>query len=107
MNIRTEFTHPIIPPQVRGIFPTARSQSVERVFAGEPSFIAESSFVRAPLNSRVAARLQSLRRKDKGHTDSLAGIPLQVQEAMILEDLLFVLMVGHPLYHCISFRLSI
>ena len=102
MNIRTELVRPIITPQVRGVFPfflcaldSRRSVVQQFVFAGEPSFIAEASFVRAPLNSRVAARLQPIRRKEKGHTESLEGVPLQVQEAMILEDLLFVLMVRH------------
>ncbi|KAF8504318.1 Spc98 family-domain-containing protein [Russula emetica] len=48
----------------------------------EPSFISEESFVRAPLNSRI--------------------FPLEVQEAMILEDLLYVLMGiegTHITYH--------
>lgn len=101
--MRTEIIHPIVPFQVPGFFLSLDlAQGSERVFAGEPSFIAEASFVRAPLNSRVAARLQPLRRKERGHTDSLEGTPLQVQEAMILEDLLFVLMVGYLLYHLIS-----
>lgn len=79
------------------------SNAQQLSFAGDPSFIAEASFVRAPLNSRVAARLQPLRRKEKGRADSLEGIPLQVQEAMILEDLLFVLMVRYLSYHSIPF----
>ncbi|KAJ7460944.1 Spc98 family-domain-containing protein [Mycena galericulata] len=43
----------------------------------EPSFIAETSFVRAPLNSRVRA---------------LDNVPVDIQEALILEDMLYILM---------------
>ncbi len=69
----------------------------------EPSFIAEQSFVRAPLNSRVpstsnvsfnlglSARFAN--QKGKGKQDSLDRVPLDVQEALVLEDLLYVLMV--------------
>ncbi|EPQ51590.1 gamma-tubulin complex, DGRIP84/SPC97 component [Gloeophyllum trabeum ATCC 11539] len=60
----------------------------------EPSFIAETSFVRAPLNSRVVSNgsvpLASF--KGKAKQESLERIPLDVQEALILEDLLYVLM---------------
>jgi hypothetical protein len=66
----------------------------------EPSFIAETSFVRAPLNSRVDAHggsgpSGSSRSKGKGkeREDSLANLSLEIQEALILEDLLYVLMV--------------
>ncbi|TDL20542.1 hypothetical protein BD410DRAFT_829604 [Rickenella mellea] len=77
----------------------------------EPSFIAEKSFVRAPLNSRVPVVSSSSYRVDgtrKGKAkatskeDSLEKVPVEVQEAMILEDLLFVLMgiegtfITHP-----------
>lgn len=58
----------------------------------EPSFIAEQSFIRAPLNSRVAARIVPAK-KGKVKVEPLEGIPLDIQEAIILEDLLFVLMV--------------
>ena len=60
----------------------------------EPSFIAEESFVRAPLNSRVSGLAQpSPKVKGKERAESLDGLPLEVQESLILEDLLFVLMV--------------
>ncbi|KAI6026497.1 Spc98 family-domain-containing protein [Pisolithus microcarpus] len=50
------------------------------------------SFVRAPLNSRVGTTSFSPKNKGKSKEDSLDHLPLDVQEAMILEDLLFVLM---------------
>ncbi|KAG8991083.1 hypothetical protein FRB94_012869 [Tulasnella sp. JGI-2019a] len=64
------------------------------------SFAVEASFVRAPLNSRVVTRPSfpspgpSTRKgKEKARDPtSLHGIPLEVQEALILEDLLHVLM---------------
>ena len=62
----------------------------------EPSFIAETSFVRAPLNSRVVSGSGGPHYKYKGKgraRDSLDGVPVEIQEALILEDLLFVLMV--------------
>ena len=60
----------------------------------EPSFIAEESFVRAPLNSRVSGLAQpSPKAKGKERAEKLDTLPLEVQEALILEDLLFVLMV--------------
>ncbi|KAF7968072.1 hypothetical protein HWV62_32061 [Athelia sp. TMB] len=59
----------------------------------EPSFIAETSFVRAPLNSRVGPAPAFPRSKGKGKEQSLEGIPVDIQEALILEDLLFVLTV--------------
>ncbi|KAI6169665.1 Spc98 family-domain-containing protein [Pisolithus thermaeus] len=58
----------------------------------EPSFIAETSFVRAPLNSRVGTTSFSPSNKGKSKEDSLDHLPLDVQEALILEDLLFALM---------------
>ncbi|EIN05477.1 hypothetical protein PUNSTDRAFT_115910 [Punctularia strigosozonata HHB-11173 SS5] len=64
----------------------------------EPSFIAETSFVRAPLNSRVdvhvsgASSSSKSKGKGKEREESLAGLPLEIQEALILEDLLYVLM---------------
>ena len=61
----------------------------------EPSFIAEESFVRVPLNSRVSGLAQpSPKVKGKERAESLDGLLLEVQESLILEDLLFVLMVG-------------
>ena len=61
----------------------------------ETSFIAETSFVRAPLNSRVpsGAPLPKDKGKGKAREDSLQGLSIETQEALILEDLLFVLMV--------------
>lgn len=62
----------------------------------EPSFIAETSFVRAPLNSRVLSGAGP-KGKGKGKSkanESLDGVPIEIQEALILEDLLFVLMVS-------------
>ncbi|KAH9475975.1 Spindle pole body component alp4 [Psilocybe cubensis] len=87
----------------------------------DSSFIAETSFVRAPLNSRVvssssavfpnhtedssanggtygSARTGSAKGKGKQHNGKMVSrepldrFPLDIQEAMILEDLLFVLM---------------
>ena len=74
------------------IVSAGRSQSVD----AEPSFIAETSFVRAPLNSRVVSGSTGPRNRHKGKgraRDSLDGVPVEIQEALILEDLLFVLMV--------------
>ena len=59
----------------------------------EPSFIAEESFVRAPLNSRVVSGAGILKSKGKAKEEHLNELPLEVQEAVILEDLLYVLMV--------------
>ena len=60
----------------------------------EPSFEAERSFVRAPLNSRVVS---SSGHRDKGkgkaRDTSLYDVPVEIQEALVLEDLLYVLMV--------------
>ncbi|OCH92428.1 hypothetical protein OBBRIDRAFT_791307 [Obba rivulosa] len=62
----------------------------------EPSFIAETSFVRAPLNSRVPSGSGIAKDKGKGKgkakEDGLQGVPTEIQEALVLEDLLFVLM---------------
>ncbi|KAG6902434.1 hypothetical protein C0995_016613 [Termitomyces sp. Mi166 len=59
----------------------------------EPSFIAETSFVRAPLNSRVSSVSTAPKFKGKAkQNDSLDRLPLEIQEALILEDLLYVLM---------------
>ncbi|KAH9830213.1 Spc98 family-domain-containing protein [Rhodofomes roseus] len=71
----------------------------------EPSFIAETSFVRAPLNSRVVSGSSGPRDRHKGKgraKDSLDGVPVETQEALILEDILFVLMGiegTHIVYH--------
>ncbi|EJF61584.1 hypothetical protein DICSQDRAFT_105728 [Dichomitus squalens LYAD-421 SS1] len=59
----------------------------------EASFEAERSFVRAPLNSRVVSgSAQREKGKGKAKENSLYGIPVEIQEALVLEDLLFVLM---------------
>ncbi|KAI0031328.1 gamma-tubulin complex, DGRIP84/SPC97 component [Vararia minispora EC-137] len=68
----------------------------------EPSFIAEESFVRAPLNSRVISGLSAPSPKGKEKEERMDDMPLEVQEAFILEDLLFVLMGiegTHITYH--------
>ncbi|KAF5340403.1 hypothetical protein D9611_007834 [Ephemerocybe angulata] len=92
---------------------------LDAAIANESSFIAEASFVRAPLNSRVVSggiatgygqagshrtnhREQRPEKyagaqggssgKGKARQDSLDSVPLEIQEALILEDLLFVLM---------------
>jgi hypothetical protein len=57
----------------------------------EPSFIAEESFVRAPLNSRVVSNAGILKSKGKAKEEHLNEMPLEVQEAVILEDILYVL----------------
>ena len=59
----------------------------------ESSFIAETSFVRAPLNSRVVSTSSVPKKKGKEKLEPLDRVPLEIQEAMILEDLLYVLMV--------------
>jgi hypothetical protein len=59
----------------------------------EPSFIAESSFVKAPLNSRIDTNNPTSKGKGKAKQENLDRVPIEIQEALILEDLLFVLMV--------------
>ncbi|KAG6888260.1 hypothetical protein C0992_009149 [Termitomyces sp. T32_za158] len=69
---------------------SARSPRESR-FKGqnEPSFIAETSFVRAPLNSRVSSVNVASKFKGKAkQTQSLDRMPLEIQEALLLEDLL-------------------
>lgn len=84
--------------------PSSRG-SVDRGGYDEPSFIAETSFVRAPLNSRVASGVGVPKDRSKGKgkaRDTLDGVPVEIQEALILEDLLFVLMGiegTHITYH--------
>ncbi|KAI0746314.1 Spc98 family-domain-containing protein [Daedaleopsis nitida] len=69
----------------------------------EPSFEAERSFVRAPLNSRVVSGTGHRDKgKGKAKETSLYGVPVEIQEALVLEDLLFVLMGiegNHITYH--------
>ena len=64
--------------------------------SAEPSFISEESFVRAPLNSRIVSGTTAPKSKGKAREESLDTFTLDVQEAMILEDLLFVLMASDP-----------
>lgn len=59
-----------------------------------PSFIAEASFVHAPLNSRVPMHSPSAKHKGKAKAVTLDRVPLETQEVLILEDLLFVLTVS-------------
>ena len=81
-----------IPPEVR-VNVNVFLPETECETGHEPSFIAETSFVRAPLNSRVGPAPAFPRSKGKGKEQSLEGIPVDIQEALILEDLLFVLTV--------------
>ena len=60
----------------------------------EPSFIEEASFIRAPLNSRVSMSPSVTNAKGKARMDSLDRVPIELQEAMVLEDLLFALVVS-------------
>ena len=46
-----------------------------------------------PLNSRLGPRPTGSRMKGTSRKDTLKGVPVEIQEALILEDLLFVLMV--------------
>lgn len=72
----------------------------------EPSFEAERSFVRAPLNSRVVSGIGHRDKgKGKAKETTLYGVPIEIQEALVLEDLLFVLMVrviSAPLGSCLE-----
>lgn len=61
----------------------------------ESSFIAETSFVRAPLNSRVGTTNSTPKSKGKEREDILDHLPVDIQEAIVLEDLLYVLMVSN------------
>jgi gamma-tubulin complex component 2 len=72
----------------------------------EPSFIAETSFVRAPLNSRVSSIGAAPKTKGKAKQESLGRVPLDIQEAMILEDLLYVLMVRPYMYDIVQSRMT-
>ncbi|KAF9531316.1 gamma-tubulin complex, DGRIP84/SPC97 component [Crepidotus variabilis] len=68
----------------------------------DSSFIAETSFVRAPLNSRVVsssvATPKKAQSKGKAKQETLDRVSLDVQQALILEDLLFVLMGTEGIY---------
>ncbi|EIW56156.1 uncharacterized protein TRAVEDRAFT_60139 [Trametes versicolor FP-101664 SS1] len=69
----------------------------------EASFEAERSFVRAPLNSRVvSSNVHRDKGKGKARDTSLYDVPVEIQEALVLEDLLYVLMGiegTHIAYH--------
>ncbi|KAI0051581.1 hypothetical protein FA95DRAFT_1587124 [Auriscalpium vulgare] len=70
-----------------------RVSSPRDAYRREPSFIAEESFVRAPLNSRVVSGTAIPKSaKGKAKEERLDDFPLEIQEALILEDLLYVLM---------------
>jgi gamma-tubulin complex component 2 len=49
--------------------------------------------VRAPLNSRVSSVSAIPKAKGKGKQEQLDNVPVDIQEALILEDMLYVLMV--------------
>ncbi|KAI0260763.1 Spc98 family-domain-containing protein [Gloeopeniophorella convolvens] len=79
-----------------------RAPSSAGIRRKEPSFISEESFVRAPLNSRVVSGTNVPKSKGKAKEESLDALPLEVQEALVLEDLLYVLMGiegTHITYH--------
>jgi hypothetical protein len=56
--------------------------------------------VRAPLNSRVGASASIPKTKGKAKEDVLDNLPVDIQEALILEDLLYVLMVCRVVVMC-------
>ncbi|KAJ6500592.1 gamma-tubulin complex, DGRIP84/SPC97 component [Mycena sanguinolenta] len=58
----------------------------------EPSFLAETSFVRAPLNSRVSSTSGIPKIKGKTKQEPLDNVPVDIQEILILEDMLYILM---------------
>ncbi|CUA73283.1 Spindle pole body component alp4 [Rhizoctonia solani] len=58
------------------------------VRAQDASFTAETSFVHAPLNSRV----QKATNHERERAPSLRDVPLEIQEAFMLEDMLSVLL---------------
>jgi gamma-tubulin complex component 2 len=72
----------------------------------------ETSFVRAPLNSRIdvgpsrTTDQKKAKSKGKGREDALGGLPVDIQEALILEDLLSVLMVSIARINHVSAHLT-
>ncbi|KAG9219989.1 hypothetical protein CCMSSC00406_0006902 [Pleurotus cornucopiae] len=91
------------PPRRRSFVTTRRANAEiddgDQIYrdgygTNEQSFIAETSFVRAPLNSRVVSSQAAPKLKGKGKAkqEDLGHIPLEIQESFILEDLLYVLM---------------
>ena len=86
--------HPAFIQEVRVslLCSSIRSSLTSSIGQNDSSFIAETSFVRAPLNSRVVSS-NVPKSKGKGKQESLDRVPLEIQQALVLEDLLFVLMV--------------
>jgi gamma-tubulin complex component 2 len=84
----------------------SKSSKNRRAPHAEPSFVDEASFIRAPLNSRVEGKSAARHKTSKGKAkqDPLDTLPLDMQEAIILEELLFVLMVGK--FHLIFAKLE-
>ncbi|KAG9311377.1 gamma-tubulin complex component protein [Chiua virens] len=84
------------------LYPRGHNSRESRGRGNESSFIAETSFVRAPLNSRVGAANTTPKKKGKEKEDLLDHLPVDIQEAIVLEDLLYVLMGiegTHVTYH--------
>ncbi|KAH7918446.1 hypothetical protein BV22DRAFT_1134588 [Leucogyrophana mollusca] len=69
------------------------SNQVKRhaILSQDSSFITETSFTRAPLNSRVSATPVIPNGTRKVKHESLGLLPLDIQEALILEDLSYIL----------------
>ncbi|KAH8079060.1 Spc98 family-domain-containing protein [Cristinia sonorae] len=88
---RTHLEDAVDEDIIRGTMHSRQSNGKARE-RDEPSFIGESSFVRAPLNSRVSFSPGMASGKGKARADSLDRVPVDIQEALILEDLLFVLL---------------
>lgn len=83
--------------RVQATLACTHTQLVRKLTHSSPdsSFIAETSFVRAPLNSRVASGVSHVPSvKGKERQESLEHVPIDIQEALMLEDLLYVLMVN-------------
>ncbi|CAE6340575.1 unnamed protein product [Rhizoctonia solani] len=83
MSVR--YTRPASRPSISSHTYTKRSGDPR---AQDASFTAETSFVHAPLNSRV----QKTSNVERERAPPLRDIALEVQEAIILEDLLSVLL---------------
>jgi gamma-tubulin complex component 2 len=82
-----------VAPKVRGSPPRISHILKLRPGQTEPSFIAETSFVRAPLNSRVSSTAGIPKAKGKAKQEPLDNVPVDIQETLILEDMLYILMV--------------
>ncbi|KAF8686478.1 Spc97 / Spc98 family [Rhizoctonia solani] len=83
MSVR--YTRPASRPSISSHTYNKRSGDTR---AQDASFTAETSFVHAPLNSRV----QKPTNNERERAPPLRDMPLEVQEAIILEDLLSVLL---------------